>query len=366
MKKFFILILIFFAVLIILNVGTVWLQRLVGFQVHVDKICYPQWINNEQYCYLKVESFYDRPISFMGFPQGFNPLTYLRGPNATFYIYKVNINKLNEPRLIKKITKKVKFSIPEAESKMFSYDYDSNFIFKRLEDDRLVLLIRDRSKYTAYYMNTNGRVLRKQNFDYHSSARKYIVDVSPDGTKLLMQDPGHLSIKRISTLKEVKFSEAQLYYNDNAKWLSNENLIIYRVFSFYAERESEQDKFEVYITDDKKENIQLLYSAPYKDSEKVKYLLLDATISHNGSLLFLSGIGIFKKEDGEWRMIKNLTGAGTNYFYPDISPDAQRIVGLEGIGPSYFHPEIVRHSKKIIPIENEYKLKVIELKDILK
>ena len=131
MKKIaLILILGFIVVTIALNFGPVWIQQLVGYYMNVEKIAYPVWINDEEYCYVKVKNSYDyQSISFAGDNKGFNVWLIFRGPMATFYIYKVNINEPGKEKLIKKLTMKVGFQIPEPEVKIDR----NNFIFKSLD-----------------------------------------------------------------------------------------------------------------------------------------------------------------------------------------------------------------------------------------
>lgn len=344
--------------------GPVWLQRLSGFSVHVDKICYPQWISNEEYCYLRVENFYDYGIGFSGISKGFNPWLCLRSPNATFYIYKVNINKPDEAKLIKKITKKVKFCIAKEESKLPFLR--GEFIFRRLEDDNFILLIRDSSKYIAYYINKDGKIFKKQALSYDYIKWDSLDDISPDCTKLLIRERGCLYIKQIGSTIEKKISEPQLYYNDYVKWLNRENIVLYRVFHFYAEKKSEQDKYEVYILNDKEEDMQLVFGGPCEDFEKMNSFLLDAAMSPKSNLLFLSKIGIFGKEYGKWQMIKDFKKMETEYFYPDISPDSQKIIGLEDTGNDRPYLQSSEGLNNIGIIEKQYKLKIIELKDFLK
>ncbi|MCK4518852.1 MAG: hypothetical protein KAU12_01915, partial [Candidatus Omnitrophica bacterium] len=294
MKKFFTAILFLTALFFILNAGPVWLQRLIGFSGYSNKVYFPQWINNEEYCYLRVESFFDYGMGFSGISKDFfHPLKFFRGSNATFSIYKVNINQPDKEKLIRKITRKVNFTILPEEKKLYKRE---RFAFRRLDNGELVLLIRGRLKYIAYYMETDGRVVKRRTINYNRLGEELIVDISLDSKKLLMSKRGRLYIKDINTQQEYLFSESQLYYNDCAKWINNNNFAIYRIFDFYAEREAEQDKYEVYITDEEKENIQLLYHMPYRNFEKVRALLLDAVLSSDNKLLFLSNIGLFKKQ----------------------------------------------------------------------
>src|SRR3989338_2035059 len=131
MKRPILLVLIIIAVLVLINVGPVWLQRIFGYYAKVDKVTYPQWINNDEYCYVKAVSYYDADLGWSTIPPGgFNPLLMFRGPNITFYIYKVNINKPDERKLLKKITAKTSFSIAAVYDKVSR----GEFTFRRLDN----------------------------------------------------------------------------------------------------------------------------------------------------------------------------------------------------------------------------------------
>ncbi len=342
MKKLSLIILVVVGFLLVENLGPVWLQRLVGFSGHSDKAYYPQWIDNDEYCYLRVESFFDGSVGFSAIsPDFFNPLKFFRGPNATFYIYKVNIGYPNEKKLIRKITMKVDFQIPEEYQKIPERDA---FIFRRLDNGELILFIRAHFRYIAYYIDTNGRVLREQVFDYEHKDADLIVDISNDNSKLLMKKYNDLYIRDIRTNKIDIFSKSQLYHYDYAKWIGANSIVIYRIFHFYADRQSEQDKYEIYITDEAGKNTKMIYSASYEDFEDVKSLLLDAALSCEQNLIFLNKIGLFREQNNTWQMTRNFKDKEFNFFYPDVSPDGKRLIG----------------------VLDDKNLKVIEVKELLK
>lgn len=336
MKRAGIIILVVIAALIFINVGPVWFQRLFGYYAKIEKIVYPQWINNEEYFYVKVVNYYDADITWSTLPEGFNPFFMFRGPNATFYIYKANINKPKEQKLFKKITTKVSFSIPEVYKKVDS----SEVAFRRLDNGELILLIRGRLKYLAYYMDTNGRLLRKRIFDYDFIEGASIGDISPDGEKILLNN----HIKYINSGEKIFLYDWKDKWFGPARWIYKDKLVVYH-FSPLDKKEHWKDtKSDVYLIDEKRENINLICSALFKKSEEAVLSSLDFAFSPDQNLLFLSKIGIYKQDGEKWQEIKDLKDMEFNLYYPDWSPDGKRLVGA---------------------IESK-DIKIIEVKDLLK
>lgn len=350
MKRFgliaLLIILIIIVGLISINFGPVWFQRLFGFYAKIEKNTYPQWINNEEYCYVKVINYYDPTLGGSMLPPGFNPFFMFRGPNATFYIYKVNINKPEEQKLIRKITAKVTFWISDFWKRL---DGDE-FIFRRLDNGELILLVKGRKEYPTYYLDTNGKLLRERIFDYDFIEGGFIGDISPDGEKILLGE----YIKDVVSGQKIFFYSWKDKWFGPTRWISENNLIIYK--PIYLEDKNkkvydpEKIRFEVYFVNENRKNIELVCSKDYlKYSEYDKrYKELpsseDAALYPDQNLLFLSKIGIFKKEAEKWQEIKDLNDMEFNLYYPDWSPDGKRLVG-------------VIDSKNI---------KIIDVKDLLK
>lgn len=330
MKKFGLIALSIIAALILINVGPVWLQRIFGFYAKVEKVTYPQWINNNEYCYVKAVSYYDADLGWSTvLPGGFNPLLMFRGPNATFYIYKVDIDKQEEHKLLKKITAKVSFSIAEVYDKVNS----SEFTFRRLDNGELVLLVRGRKEYPAYYLNTSGKLLKKHIFDYDFIGGKSISDISPDGKKVLVGD----YIKDINSGEKVFFSDWKNKWYGPTRWLTTSDLIVYRIKRENRDKKVHDPKkfnYEIYFVDGKSKNIESVCSKDfleYSEYDK-QYKKLpsseDAAFYRDQNMLFLSKIGIFKKEGEKWKEIKDLKDMEFNLYYPDWSPDGKRLVGV--------------------------------------
>lgn len=254
-----------------------------------------------------------------------------RGPNATFYIYKVDINKPEEHKLLKKITAKVSFSIPEVYDKVSR----GEFIFRRLDNGELVLLIRGRKEYPAYYLTTSGKLLKKHIFDYDFIERGYIGDISPDGKKVLLGN----YIKDTNSGEKILFSDWENKWFGPTHWISGEKLITY--IDRYLEDKNKKIKdparvnYKIYLTDeDRMRQPELVCDKDfleYSEYDK-RYKKLpsseDAALYPGQNLLFLSKIGIFKKEGERWQEIKDLTGMEFNLFYPDWSPDGKKLVGV--------------------------------------
>lgn len=347
MKKFGLIALSIIAALILINVGPVWLQRIFGFYAQIEKVAYPQWINNNEYCYVKAVSYYDADLTWSTvLPGGFNPLLMFRGPNATFYIYKVDIDKPEQQKLLKKITAKVSFSLAEVYDKVNS----SEFTFRRLDNGELVLLVRGRKEYPAYYLNNSGKLLKKHIFDYDFIEGRSVHDISPDGKKILLGN----YIKDVTSGGKVSVLDWKDKWFGPIRWISKDKLIDYNPVYFEDKNKKVKDpvrvKYEIYLIDEDKRKTNLVCSKDYlKYSEYDKrYKKLpsyeDAAFYRDQNMLFLSKIGIFKKEGEKWQEIKDLKDMEFNLYYPDWSPDGKRLAG----------------------VLDDKSIKVIEVKDLLK
>lgn len=295
--------------------GPVWLLRLFGYENVSSSINYfPQWINNEEYYYLEIINYNDGG-THAGF--GIVPMPYSfftsKVPNADFLIYKVNINKPQEKKLIRKITQRVNFTLSSYWVRKINEE--ASF---RIPDDKsrmaLVMEIPDGFlgySYLAYFLDINGHILRKQKFDGRWSLDgKKILNVSFDLNKFSLSGlPGY--IKDITSGSTIK-------WDNYGKWISNNKSIIYDVAD---------NKLKIYLADEKGANPQLLYyySDYYKETSELRW---DAAISKDGNLLFLNKIGIFKKTEDKWQMIKDLKDMKSSLYYPNLSPNGQRLVGV--------------------------------------
>lgn len=303
---------------IIVAFGPVQLHRMFGGYNKVDRNFYPQWINNEEYCYLRVENYY-APIIIWPTPlQMLDP----RGPNATFYIYKVNINEPDKKKLVRKIDAKVSFDLQSGVSK--PNINGENFTFKWLDEGELVLIIRGRLKYIAYYFNADGKILKKKVFSANSEFLDWrdIVDISPDGEKLLLNNISELYIKNIKDRQEEFLSvDSKNRWPGFYRFIGNKNLIGY-------EMKSEKEEI-IFAVDIKKNILTTIVTKEVNDYDKeISILLLDVAISQAENFLFLSHLGIFQKQDENWQMIKSLENMNFSFFYPAWSPDGKYLIGI--------------------------------------
>lgn len=319
-KVMLIIVLIITAGIILFVIAPVQVHRFFGGYNKTDRIFYPQWINNEEYCYLRVESYY-APINV--WPTAIQMLDgLLRGPNATFYIYKVNINQPDKKELLRKIDLKVTFGLYR---KILKPNINGeNFVFRRLDNGKLVLITRGILKYIFYYLDTGGKILEKRVFSSNSEFLdwKNIIDISPDGEKLLMDDRSELYIKNIKSAEEkFFFIDSKNRWPGFYRFIGDKNLIGY-------EMKGEKEEI-IFAVDIEKNSITTIIAKEINDYDKeISILLLDATLAPDTDLLFLSKIGIFKKTGESWQMLKDLKYMGFNFFYPDWSLDGKYLIGI--------------------------------------
>lgn len=323
-----------------LNLGPVWLWRIFGYDNVVKKMCSPQWINNEEFYYLEVVNYYDSRNPFIIFPVPPSFFTFKRS-NADFLIYKVNINDPDNKKLIRKITQKVNFDLLHySETKI-----RGEAIFRIAEDKKNMVLITQMNfkyftyGYFAYFMDINGRILKERKFGFSWLDGKKIYDISSNLKKLLVYGDGEgFYIKDIASGKEVLFSDWKDKRIGVTGGSFKNRLISYNVSSPQDVHLTSPKKvrYKIFVYNEKN-NI----TEPVCDTERLEFSsydhthyeilpsISDAAISSDDKFIFLSKIGIFKKEDEKWQLFEDLKDMKFNIYYPDFSPDGQRIVGVE-------------------------------------
>ena len=311
------LFLIGIVILLVCNLGPVWLQRLVGFNGYSSNVFHPQWINNEEYCYLQVESYFDYGMGFTGIHEDFyNPLK-KRSSNATFSIYKVNIKNPGDEQLIKRITRKVRFKIAPELKRIFE---KGNFIFKSLDNDNLTLLIKGVSQYSFYTINQDGAIVSKKMISLPMG--KDPIDISSDGKYILVWDVGQIYLKSIES-----GSLEKVNMKSKVRWLGFDRFLTTNEILSYRMEHNDLKSIKIVVTDFKKEDVQQIATKKFVDYDKdIVNLLLD--YSYRDEVLFLSRIGIFKKQNGQWKMIKDLSDMNYCFYYPNISPDKKQVIGM--------------------------------------
>jgi len=307
------ILIVFTGDLLINAFGPVQILRLAKYKNVVTVNCYPQWINDEEYCYLEVTNYNDG-----GTGPGFGimpvPCSFFWGKisNADFSIYKVNINKPSEKILVKKISERVAFTL-------WGEKINGDEILFKISTDkrRMALILRIPIgligyDYRSYFLDINGNIFEKKLLSWEWRDHMKISDLSFDLDKVSLIDFNDFYIKDMISNSITKWS-------NYGRWISKTKSINY---SLYPE------VLKVYLENEQGADCELVYELHYKEYGAIKDLLWDATISENSSILFLNKIGIFEKKDGKWQIVKESQNM-PNFYYPAISPNGQRLVGIK-------------------------------------
>jgi len=309
--------------------GPVQILRLAGYKNVVTVNCYPQWINDEEYYYLEVTNYNDG-----GTGPGFGimpvPCSFFWGKisNADFLIYKVNTAKPNEKELVAKLAERVSFTLGGRK-------INRDDILFRVANDikQMALILRIPMgfigyDYMGYFFDVNGKIFQKKNLDWKWRDCTNIADISFDLDKIKLQGLTIAYIKNV-------YSGLRIKSSGDWKWLSKNISVSYFIDNGFL---------KIYFADGEGKNRELVFELQYPSFEDSGYSLGEAAISKDGTILFLSKIGIFKKENGGWKMIKDLKDTG-GIYYPNVSPNDQRLVGV---------------------MENNGNIAVFELKELLR
>lgn len=325
MKKITIITLALVGTWWLLNFGPVWAQRIFGYNFKVTRVYSPQWLNDKECIYLEVENYYNSTFSFTtGYPSNLNPLLCFRQPNSTFYLYKVNVDNLSAPKLLKKVTLKLDYDFSGYDDGGYG-----KFILRKLDDGRISLLLRGFYDYHFFFLDSEGKILKKRYIKPgpDSGIEYSIIDVSPDGEKYLYSDKGYY-IKNIDNGEDQKVFDEKESWDWQIKWISAYELIVYKYTFFFKGSDDFKNELKIVMRNEKN-NVEYPITAftfsRYKDAA---LLNLDASISKDNKTLILNNIGIFEKTGENWQMTKDLRPSKTNkiFKYPCMSPDKKNIV----------------------------------------
>lgn len=309
----------------LLNFGPVWAQRIFGYNFKVTRVYSPQWLNDKECVYLEVENYYNSTFSFTtGYPSNLNPLLCFRQPNSTFYLYKVNVDNLSAPKLLKKVTLKLDYDFSGYDDGGYG-----KFVLRKLDDGRISLLLRSSYDYHLFFLDSEGKILQKHYIKpcTDSGIEYSVIDVSPDGEKYLYSDGGYY-IKNIDGGEERKVFDEKESWHSKLKWISKGKLVAYKYSSLPAKEDQDKTKLIIFIKDEIHRNENPIYSVDFDEYKEMYYYTFGASISKDNKTLILNSIGIFEKTGENWQMTKDLRPSKTNkiFKYPCMSPNKKNIV----------------------------------------
>ncbi len=356
-----VLILIFVALVYLYAWGPIFFLRLTPYEIEQRRITFPQWINNDEICYLELVLHRDKTV----FEQG-KFILFIKKPIMDIYIYREKVSQPQTKKLIKHIAGVRIEPIHSLEGSL-----DINLGFRVYDNGKKIFLYYNYDRFPSDYryitLNVNGKNAKER-------VPKIIpLDISQDGKKLygvlydnLDEDNENYileysirdgKVKRLIEVAEYKIEQSRRADIKDLKLLSNDKLAL----SYHTDSIVPDSGVYIYLVDISKKSFQLvdklLLSSPHCDAISNYYAgeyAIDFTngftISKDGKFLIAGNIGIYERKDDGW--------AARNDFYkeyPALSPDGKRAAFID---------VIMKKSELNWPLFAGRKLDVINLKDL--
>lgn len=286
----------------------------------IDTICYPRWLNNDEFYYLHVQ--YKGKITKLGDAT----LAFERGDND-IYIYKSSINNLDEKHLIKKIT----INTTSIEGNIHQSQIGFKISGETNKITFYVVQVDDKNKYThiptgySYYiMDLDGDNMEKIEID----DIRGIEDISPDGKSVVYRTvtgsgKGCLRIRNVGNNEDIKIYVTKEIESDKyINWLSEDKIMVYRdIVGPFVEGEKRKFKYDLVLLNPLDKTLKIIYP------EKIPQQMRGAAISPDGKTILLGEVCILKKANDVWEKAGEF-----NLKYPDISPDGNKAIGVNKNG----------------------------------
>lgn len=297
----------------------------------VETVYYPRWINNNEFCYLKI-SYTGRTIDL---GKGKAPIDFDKNiSDLTLYVYRSNINEFAKEQLIKKL--EIKSSLATLSDGALIDLHLGNFKFLR-DTSQIAFYIpnfpKDRMQgYVYYIMDADGNNMKVYNLD----DIKALKDISPDGKfivysgvrdekeTLLIRDVIDNSSKEIDIEKTQGADEIEIIRFLN--WYFKDRIFISKTVSIYKESGWDK-KYNLLFFNIEDKNTRLIYSEKLPKYKLVEELPTEAkgiAISPDEKVIILGGVCILREIDNQWKRTGKM-----DLTCPDFSPDGNRIIGLD-------------------------------------
>jgi len=317
--------------------GPVSILRLTPYEETQRRITFPQWINNDEICY--VEYVLQRDRTF--FEQGKKFILFIKNPIIDIYIYREKAGQPETKKLIKHIARR---HIQPSQS--LEGSLDTNLGFRVYDNGKKIFL------YYTYYegiprdfryitLDVTGRNFKER------TPPIIPFDISQDGEKIYGVLHGNFeeqienyileyslrdnTIKRLLEIAENRFERSRRGDIKDLKLLSKDKLI----FSYHTDGSMPNPADYIYLVDVFEKSSQLLDKlllfGPHRDAIS-KYYAGEYTlglpngfnISKDGKFLLAGNIGIYEKKNDTWVEIRDFYKE-----YPSLSPDGGKITFID-------------------------------------
>ena len=346
--------------------GPIPILRLTPYEIEQKRTVFPQWINNDEICYLELVLHRDKTV----FEQG-KFILFIKQPIMDMYIYREKVGQPETKRLIKHIARKSIEPNQQLEAPML----DVNLGFRVYDEGKKIfiyynkLYVTFRNEYTYITLDTTGRNMKER---IPSIASFDIFDISQNGEKLYGISREYSKrdyiyyiaeysirdrkIKKIVDVTEDKFEQSKRGWIRDLKLLSKDKL----VFSYEKDINMPGDGMYAYLIDIYSENVEFIdefskiyYSDSAPDYRGYSFAPYRGYVfSKDKNYLIAGNVGIYEKKENGWVRIKDFYKE-----YPVISPDGRKIA---------FFDILVRKGELSSLYFAGRKLTIMNLEDLLK
>lgn len=333
---------IFIALVYLYAWGPIFFLRLTPYEIEQRRITFPQWIDNDEICYLELVLHRDKTV----FEQG-KFIFFIKKPIMDIYIYREKVGQPQRKRLIKHIAR---VQIQPSQSLEGSLDTDLGF---RVYDNgkKIFLYYKQlyyrtfKSDYTYITLGVTGRNLKER---IPKIASFEVFDISQDGGKLYgvieagerHHDRYYIAeymirdgkINKLVEITEGKFERSRRADIKDLKLLSKDKLVL----SYRTDGSMPNSAHYIYlidITDGTTELVEKLSDfVEYFDSipdylKRGDYVFepnFGYVFSKDEKYIIAGNVGIYERKENGWMKVINFYKE-----YPSISPDGRRVIFID-------------------------------------
>ena len=344
--------------------GPVFLLRLTPYEEMQRRTAFPQWINNDEICYVELVLHRDKTV----FEQG-KFILFIKNPIMDIYIYREKAGHPETKKLIKHIARR---HIQPSQSLEGSLDRDIGF------------RVYDNGKKIFLYYNYYGGIPSDYRYatlditggNFKERTPEIIpFDISEDGEKLygvrydnfyerhenyiLEYSIRDNNVKKLIEITENRFEGSKRGDVKDLKLISKDKL----VFAYTGDSSKLDRGNYIYLVNISDSNVELIDKlflssshfnaiAHYYGGEYVIVLPNGFVISKDEKFLIAGNIGIYGKKDDVWVLVKDFYKE-----YPSVSPTGEKLAYIDVLMNKDAHnwPVYVGRKLAIVSFEDSFK-----------
>lgn len=315
--------------------GPVFLLRLTPYEEIQRRTAFPQWISNDEICYVELVLHRDKTV----FEQG-KFILFIKNPITDIYIYREKAGRPETKKLIKHIARR---HIQPSQS--LEGSLDMNLGFRVYDNGKKLFLYYNYyggipSDYRYITLDIDGKNMKER------TPEIIPLDISQDGKKLygvryddLDEDNENYileysirdgKVKRLIEVTEDKVEQSRRANIKDLKLLSEDKLVL----SYHTDSIVPDSGDYIYLVDVSHDAVGLVGKIPllYYDSApdylmRGNYVIepnFGYVFSLDGKYLIAGNVGVSERKEKGWVKIKDFYKE-----YPSVSPDGKRIVFID-------------------------------------